>query len=393
MRKEYQTIAYRHPEGRYENRPAGHFEVLTPLRFLYDLHLEVNQAKRRVWAQTMNLYSGYFADAIVSWCEDATLRGLDVRLNIDASSKLGKGANAYYQDRITPTKGAALRLFQQTLDERLFRQLEGKGATLTFTNPPDSIAEHLFPTLVGRDHKKITIVDDVAYIGGLNLADDNLRSADFMVKITDPAMVATLAEIFTQVNERRPTSDYEIPFEDGTKILIDCGKPGESLILDTAAALIDEAQESVRAVTLLAPDGKLRTALRKASNEGVFVEDITSNPERANGIFGLTHLVNLALLRLSRDDIPLRYFLPGDLHAKSLLIDVEDPKRAAAVTGSHNHSGHGVRAGTSEIVIVSRNPRLIKNVWRFYRGLREKTIDANSYSPLPIFGKGNPWSA
>lgn len=369
---------YQHVEGRYENKLAGNFEVLTPLRFLYDLRLELSQAKQRVWGQWMHVYSGYFIDTVVSWFTDVAMRGLNVRLNIDTSSRRGRGAHPYYIDSIMPTKGASIRLFQRKLDEQLFSHLQKSGAKVTFINPEASIAEQLLPTYLGRNHIKMAIVDDVAYVGGLNLADDNFNSTDFVVKITDPAIVAVLAEIFTQVNEQQPTVDYEFPLKDGTRIIVDCGKRGQSFILDTAVKLINHAKDSAHAVTLLAPDGRLLNSLYKAHSEGIVVENVTSHPQPARNLFGAVNIANYVLLHLREKNIPVRFSKEG-LHAKLLLIDTDLPQHAVALFGSHNLSERGVQLGTAEIAMVSRNPILIANLVRFYKNLRAKTDDPRPF--------------
>lgn len=365
MRKEYNPIVYQHPEARFENKSAGNFEVLTPLRFLYDLKLELENARKRVFVQAMHLNSGYFVDAVISWFGQAGQKGLDVRLNIDSSSKNGKGDHAYYQDKFLPTKGASLRSFQHKRDEQLLKNLQKSAVKVTFTNPPDAIEEHVFPTFFGRDHRKMVIIDDIAYIGGLNLADDNFKSADFVVKITSPQIVTKLAKIFEWVNDARPRKDFGTYVNGQTNIFIDSGKRGESLILDTAVNLANNACQSIRAVTILAPDGKLLTSLCDAQKRGVYVEDITSNPKGAKNLFGTVNIANLILMRFWGKDIPLRFF-QGDLHAKLLLVDIEDPEKAVALFGSHNLATRGVQLGTMEISIMSTNPVLISNLKCFY---------------------------
>ncbi len=381
MRKEYDPIVYKHPEKRYENKLASNFEVLIPLRFLYDLKLELDNAKQRVLAQAMHLNSGYFVDAIISWFGEAAQKGLDVRLNIDTSSRLGKGDRVYYQDKFTPTKGADLRLFQYKRDEELLENLQKKGAKLTFTNPPDTLKEHIFPMFFGRDHRKMVIVDNVAYIGGLNLADANFKSADFVVKITDPQIVTKFTQIFGLVNDAKPKKDFGIYVNDQTNIFVDRGKRGESLILDTAAKIVANARHSVRAVTILAPDGKLLSALCSAQKRGVYVEDITSDPKGARNLFGAVNIANLTLMYFWGKDIPLRFF-QGDLHAKLLLVDIEDPEKAVALFGSHNLATRGVQLGTLEISIMSRNPILIANLKRFYDSLSSSSKPNNPILPI-----------
>lgn len=331
-------------------KTAGHFDVLTPYEFLWDFRKESARAKKRLWGEVMEMHSGWCIDTIADCFADASQRGLDARLNIDTYTLA----------------------YERTNDKAMFAKLQRADVRLTFTNIPRVFPEKLL-TQLGRNHIKMVIVDDAAYVGGLNFNDKNFRSGDFMVKITDPKMVETLVDVFHKVNYQRPQEDYEVAFPDGTKMLVDAGKRGESLILDTAVQLINNAEGTVRTTTLLAPDGKLLDTLYKAHQGGIIVEAITSDPRRINDIFGLVNLGNHALMQLKKKIVPMRSSL-GDLHAKSLLVDAELAACAVALFGSHNLSARGVQMGTGEIAVVSRNPRLIANLRRFYDNLRAKTI-------------------
>lgn len=64
--------------------------------------------------------------------------------------------------------------------------------------PPKIISKTPFPGILGRDHKKISIVDYVAYLGGINLANLDPKRFDFMLKTNNPRIVEILASIFEQ---------------------------------------------------------------------------------------------------------------------------------------------------------------------------------------------------
>lgn len=356
-------------EALLTEKTAGHFEVLTPHQFLWDFRKESARAKRRLYGQAMEMHAGFCVDTIADCFVDAAQRAVDTRVHIDtytlAHEKWG--------------------------DKAMFTKLQRADVRLTFTNIPKTLPEKLLHQL-GRNHIKMAIVDDAAYVGGLNFNDENFRSADFMVKITDPQMVEALVDVFHKVNYQKPQEDYEVAFADGTRLLVDAGKRGESLILDTAVQLIDKAKDTVHTTTLLAPDGKLLDALYKAHQGGIIVEVLTSHPKKIYDLFGLVNLGNHALMQLKKKNVPMR-FSREDLHAKSLLVDAELADRAVALFGSHNLSEHGVQMRTEEIAIVSRDPRLIANLRRFCKNLREKTIPASDYSLLSILGGGKPRSA
>ena len=79
---------------------------------------------------------------------------------------------------------------------------------VTFTQPWGPVL--LFG--LSRNHKKLYVVDDHAYVGGINLSDHNFAWRDFMVRVEDPAIVEALVEDFacTERGERRSVNEAVI---------------------------------------------------------------------------------------------------------------------------------------------------------------------------------------
>jgi cardiolipin synthase len=74
----------------------------------------------------------------------------------------------------------------------MFRGLEADGVGVRITNPIGGLL-HRFPY---RNHKKLIVADDVAYIGGINFSDHNFEWGDLMLRIADPGVAARLAADF-----------------------------------------------------------------------------------------------------------------------------------------------------------------------------------------------------
>ena len=53
-----------------------------------------------------------------------------------------------------------------------------------------------------RNHKKIFVIDDVGYIGGINISDHNFAWLDFNIAVTDRDTVEALVADFRS-HERR----------------------------------------------------------------------------------------------------------------------------------------------------------------------------------------------
>ena len=184
-----------------------------------------------------------------------------------------------------------------------------------------------------------------------------------MVKVTDQEIVEALIAQFARVNENKPKKDYKVDFSDGSSLIIDRGKPGESLVLDTAANLVDSARQSVRNISFFTPDGKFLRTLKKAQNRGVDVEVLM--PTVVEGVYKLINLWNRFFMGVKRQRIPFKKF-DGRLHAKLLIVDGQ-----IVMFGSHNLMQSGVRAGTEEIALLSGNPELVTSLVEFYETARK----------------------
>lgn len=337
------------------SHPLGNFEVLTPSDYLEELTVGINQAQRRVLLQAMIYEWGQTTQQVNDALKSAKERGVEVEIHYDDFTNLTASEDL------------------QKKNEAMFAELEKAGIKVVLTN----LAKNLFDRIVpyrGRNHRKIIVVDDVAYLGGLNFAEIEYSRPDFMVRITDPVIVEKLANHSQQINENRPKEDNEDRCNEETVLLVDSGQPGKSIIYDRAVALIGQANE-VKLTTQLVPTGRLLEALLKASRQQANVSLIVSNPDAIRP--GLGKFIN-ELQYVWHDLVgklpPGLNFDPCWVHAKLLIIKGkrEGCQWAAAIIGSHNFDERGVRAGTEEIALLSTNQTLVKNLERFYDLLHKK---------------------
>ena len=75
---------------------------------------------------------------------------------------------------------------------RLLRPGVRDGVRIVITNPLGA-GWHKYPH---RNHKKMMIVDDAAFLGGINFSDHNFAWHDLMLRTTDPTLVSALAADF-----------------------------------------------------------------------------------------------------------------------------------------------------------------------------------------------------
>jgi len=169
--------------------------LLDNREFVEDLHQALRAAERRVLIQVMTFDGDASGLAVADRMVEAVRRGVDVRLLVDCF------ALRYVSDR--PAKDPEVRE-EAAETAAMFERLREAGVAVTFTQPFGPV---LFFGL-SRNHKKLYVVDDHAYLGGINISDHNFAWRDFMIRIEDPAVVETLAGDFacTEQGERRSLS-------------------------------------------------------------------------------------------------------------------------------------------------------------------------------------------
>lgn len=360
------------PTDNVEKTVKQQFDVLRPYHFLEDFKAESHNlmvfeqdpSKRRVWLQAMDIkFFGPATKEMFKTILEVTERNenVDARLYIDAfSDTFFKEYTLVKKD--LKEKKLSFKNFEETFSQARIDLLIENGVDVEKVNPVKKLKDKIF-FIKGRNHIKIYLVGDKIWIGGMNLTEEEFNKyEDFTVKITDPRITEAVAKQFPQVNENKPKSDYEVKCTDNTTLLVDSGKPKESIILDRATERVNRAQKRVLLATQFMPEGKFLEALNKAHKRGVELVCLQSDP-KADDIFART--LNLEnRLKGRAYPIPLT-FLPGTkLHAKLLIVD------DTAFFGSHNFSLTGVKAGTEEMDIMSTEPVLVNNLTGYFRELQ-----------------------
>lgn len=346
---------------------ASHFDVLTPYQLLDDVRREAITAQQRMFVQVMDVDAGHIPKGILALMEQATKRGVDTRLHVDYFTLMVTEGKFNYLAQLIPGE-REWNQERKNAKVAMLRHAREQGVNVTVTNYPKNLKEKLLPVL-GRNHMKAIVIDNVAYLMGENLADKDYTRVDYGVKITDPAIVEPIIQQFHRVNEQHPQEDYAVQCTKDTQLLVDSGRVGgESLIYNHGLALIQDAQQRIVYAGQFDPDGRMRASLHEAWRRGVDVLAITSDPRAIEDIaLWAGNRVDLVRNALSRNHVPtLRY--PGWVHAKALLVDDQ------VICGSHNQSEKGVKAGTAEIALQSSNYTLVTNFESYFEML-QRTVE------------------
>ncbi|MCY3643170.1 MAG: phosphatidylserine/phosphatidylglycerophosphate/cardiolipin synthase family protein [Acidimicrobiaceae bacterium] len=295
---------------------GGSMWLLGNGEFVEDLHRALRSAERRVLVQVMTFDGDASGLAVADLLAEAAGRGVEVRLLVDCF------ALRYVSDR----KATDPEVQAEAAETKaMFARLEAAGVSVTFTQPFGPV---LFFGL-SRNHKKLYLVDDHAYLGGINISDHNFAWRDFMIRTADPATVDTLAEDFacTERGERQSLQGHII-----TNAEIE-------------PAFEDVVNGATRSLVLASPyslDIGIVKLLERAQ-----APDRTVVTSRENNFRLLRAAEPYIWGRLVRSGVELRTY-PYFFHARFLLADDD-----RLLVGSSNFSRHSFRCNQEVCLLIT----------------------------------------
>lgn len=207
-----------------------------------------------------------------------------------------------------PWRSAAVRAERRGLG-RLLDRLRDGGVDVAVTNPVDGNPLN-FPL---RNHKKLIVADEVAYLGGINFADHNFAWHDAMVRIADADAAAFLAAAFTadRAGEPRCTAARF-----GKLDLISLDGASNEAALAPAIALFRDARRSIELIGAY-PTLPFTDAFCAAARRGIAVAIYT--PASSNKPLLRDYLFAVG----QGQSAPKLALLPEMTHAKAALVDGE----------------------------------------------------------------------
>ncbi|MGH7022152.1 MAG: phospholipase D-like domain-containing protein [Caulobacteraceae bacterium] len=222
----------------------------------------------------------------------------------------------------------------------MFADLLAGGVPVRVTNP----FTPLMTNYPARNHKKLVVADDVAYLGGINFSDHNFAWRDFMLRIEGADAAGFLAGDFEATWAGTPSAASRDL--DGIRVLSLDGRTNDGFFAEFRALLASARREIVvlSAYLTFPFTGPLADAARR----GVPVTLVT--PWANNKPIVRDHLLSFA----RRHSFDVRV-LPKMSHLKGLLVDDE-----TLIVGSCNFDFVG-HAAEEELIAVVRAPALIED--------------------------------
>ena len=212
-----------------------------------------------------------------------------------------------------------------------------------------------------RNHRKILVIDDkISWIGSANVTAYSLSWKELMLRIENDHLTVSFKKIFNL--------DYKLYnkyfFEKNSyirllrhgdfEIVRDVPSIAKKRINKKFIRLIKNADHQILIETpYFLPGYFLRKALMDACKRGV---DVTVVVPRHSDVMLIDILRNRYLGPLHQEGLKFRYYMPGNLHSKAMLID----QRIFAI-GSPNFDYRSFRY-MHEVVLIGREEVIIRQL-------------------------------
>ncbi len=295
---------------------------------------DIAGARRRVLVQAMTFEGDAAGTEVATAIAAAT--ATDRRVLVDDYSR--NVINDTLLPRL-PFRPAAVRT-EARATLAMFGGLTADGVGVRITNP---VLGHplRYPL---RNHKKLLVMDDVAYVGGINFSDHNFAWHDLMLRIEHIGAVEFLAADFERDWAGRPFA-ASAGFGDLELICLDGNGLRNAERFEPLLALIRGARHSVEMISAYPTMpfvGAMADAARGGARATIYTPAVNNKPVVRDYLSAVAGPAGVEL-RLT----------PRMTHAKALLIDGE-----TLLLGSSNFNFASYRAN-NDIVAVMQSPGLI----------------------------------
>ncbi|HSW91983.1 MAG TPA: phosphatidylserine/phosphatidylglycerophosphate/cardiolipin synthase family protein [Candidatus Saccharimonadales bacterium] len=326
-------------------RPYSNIDLLDSEQYIADLTRQVSQAKMRICITGPIFTDDSSTHELIEALLAAAERGVMVSIAADTFT-YGELGGFF----------SPVQRFRKPVQDAMATAKKFKESGASFIWLADI---YKFNPFAGITHIKWAVVDEkTCYIfGGVNLYKLGIDSADYMFRITDPALATQIAHQQTLIVAHDPLNSSYAGYKDtwgkGT-LYIDSGVKHQSLIYDRAIELASQAEE-ILCVSQYCPSGPLAKQLKQTKTTLYF------NPPN-NAPLPHNLLIQWDMIR---EGLKTQYTRKKYLHAKFMIFTMPGGKKIA-LTGSHNFSHAGVVFGTREVALETKDITIIRQLESFF---------------------------
>ena len=209
-----------------------------------------------------------------------------------------------------------------------------------------------------RMHIKATVLDDVVYtFGGVNF-QGSFANNDIMFKVENKSILDFVLRQLDNVKSGE-VHDKEAVIDHTTSALIDGGVHGRSIIYERALELANKSKE-IYLVSRMCPSGSLGSAISDLNGSCYF-----NRPSHMT--FPTNYSIIIDQLRTG---VKNQYLVNKNVHAKFILFKHLDGTKSF-ISGSNNFNWRGVKFGTKEIAVYSKDEQLWQELYDYMLRLNE----------------------
>ncbi len=213
---------------------------------------------------------------------------------------------------------------------------------------------------IKRNHIKISLLDNLACFGGINLSSKETKYHDLMICSKNKKVRSFLKKVIHQSIAQNLRGKLH-KLDSQNHFIIDHKK--RQLSYACANFMIKKATKNIFFVSQFPPDHKISWQLKNAVKKKVKVTVITPRKNNFNLVFYLIHKLNTIYLKLTAKELKLIQ-TPFMVHAKLIIVDDK-----LVLVGSANMHYLGTVAQTSNLMLLSYDKDLVKQVNRFIKKL------------------------
>ena len=270
------------------------YSILIDSEFQNNLYEKLEQAQKRIYVQSMIFEGDTAGSTVAQKLIQAKKRGVEVKVSIDCWTDFYV-SNMYYKHKEVAHEVQATK--------RMIQQMQDAGIELVRTRPYGPLC--IF--FLCRNHKKLIIIDNSCYIGGVNISDRSFAWHDFMVRFDDASLVDASVQDFTHT-----LSGKETNFRFQNCLITN------KYIEKTFHHLIRNAKHEVIISSPYLIDAHLIKVLQSA-RRGVHIKILTPKQNNFNIINRISPYVYHRLKKMGVDI----YLYTQFSHAKFMIVDRE----------------------------------------------------------------------
>jgi cardiolipin synthase A/B len=316
--------------------------LITAKQYPQRLEATFHAAKERIIIAAMIGYLDETTEPLFLAAQAAMKRGVSVYIALDVYSY-------YLLGTPLAAKGRFLKARQQIIQtQELLKKMQAAGATIAI------LGKLGINPYKKRFHQKFVIADNnVFFGGGVNFSKEHFELTDYMLHTVNKNLANVLVKQLMRIVEYGDSDDSSYQIDSESTLLIDGGKPHQSIIYDRAMALAREAKE-ISLVSQFCPSGELAYILRTKQAVCYF-----NRPTQLSGPSIASQVVDQTRFRIKN-----YYKKSSYIHAKYILFNMPNGQKIS-LSGSHNFSQRGVDYGTKELAIESTNSAVYRELSHF----------------------------